>query len=118
VYIVRDLLRVYVLVALVLLIAVGINTAFLGERTSPNPIGSGINAAIVLLSPLIVVILAVWVGSRKVVAYVVAFLAIGFGTYGELAFYGTHLIEALAINFFAYWIAGIVALFAFGKKKP
>ena len=113
-----DRSRVIPLVALVALMAAGVHTSIDNSRTAFDPNSAMTMAA--LLSPLVVVALAVATGRNKDAAFFAAYLAIAVGGFIESAYYVSRDPSKgmlLAISLSTYWLCGVIALCSFGGDR-
>jgi hypothetical protein len=115
-------LRLIVFCMLVILIVVGINTIIdVTPSHVYDPTKEILLGIVVWLSPLVVVSVAVLIAPRKTIAFSAAFFSLLVGGVVEYLYYQSHDLSRvmfLAINLFAYWVAGFISFFSFLKVKP
>lgn len=109
-------MRLFTVIALIILMAVGVHTAFDGNRSAYAPIKYSLFTILIYLSPLMLVLVSVVKAHRNAVALSAAWVAIFVGGYIEYGYYASHdpsKVMLLAVNLVAYWGCGFVAIFSF-----
>ena len=118
--ILTDYSRMIPLLAVIALMAVGINTAIDSNRTAYDAGDDAAFTMIIFLSPLVLVALAVAFGKRKKSALFAAYLSIIIGGFIEYAYYVTNdssKVMLLMINFLAYWLSGFISIYSLSSAR-
>lgn len=103
--------RVLTIVILGVLVAVEVANAVVLN----SDLDDKLLAAVIWVSPLLVVALAVRSGGTRMLALICAWTAIAVGAWTQYLLHTTHELFTFAITMIAYWICGFIALFSFPR---